>query len=201
MKKSDVETHYEHGERRPAVNVKHHLWLPDLFVKYEGAGKGHEFSDDAGFWAWLHELDDNSDWDALSGADESARESCWEMATEWAHEIWPAYSTEMVDEKAFFPDFPPGCQWRFTGNKVPRKRYHVQVYSEGRQGGWCVVHGLPDIETWDAIALGRWARFEKEIKQIAHEAYPYDFIWHLHENDWDVVLAERQNTYPAPAYA
>ena len=39
----------------------------------------------------------------------------------------------------------------------------VKVYSEGRSGGWAVVHGygLDNAEDWDAIALSRWARFEK----------------------------------------
>lgn len=200
MKKSDVETHYEHGRSHPAVNVKHHLWVPDLIRQFKGNGS-HEFSDDEGFWAWLEDLWDRNEYEIMDGPDEWARESCWEDATEVAHEIWPEYSSESYDEKAFFPDFPPGCQWRFTGKKAYRKRYHVQVYSEGRQGGWCVVHGLPDIESWDAIALGRWARFEKAVKAIAHEEYPYQFIWHLGTNVWERVREERRNRYPAPAYA
>lgn len=202
MKKSDVETHHDSGRSHPAVNVKHHLWFPDLFQAYEGTGT-HEFSDDAGFWAWMHDLYDGDDREYESevmAADEWARESCWDAATELAHDIWPQWSTEMVDEKKFFPEFPPGCQYRFTGNKVGRKRYHVQVYSEGRQGGWCVVHGLPDIEEWDAIALGRWARFAKGVKQIAHEGYPYDFVWQLAVNVFEPIREERRNAYPAPAY-
>jgi hypothetical protein len=179
------------------VNVKHHLWLPDLFAKYEGTGE-HEFSDDAGFWAWLHELDDRSDWNAMDSADEWARESCWDAATEMAHEIWPQYSTEHVAEKKWSATTH---SMRFTGETVPRKRYHAQVYSEGRSGGWCVVHGLADIESWDAIALGRWARFAKVVKEIAHEGYPYGFIWNLHEHEWETVRTERENLYPAPAYA
>lgn len=166
MKKSDVETHYEHGRSHPAVNVKHHLWVPDLIRKYKD--DGHEFSGDAGFWAWLKELWDRSDYDALDGPDEFARESCWDDAQTVADEIWPERT--------------------------------VKVWSEGRSGGWCVVHGLPDIEDWDAIALGRWARFEKQIKQIAHEGYPYDFIWHAYVNVWERVREERRNVYPAPNY-
>lgn len=232
MRKADVETHYEHGESRPAVNVKHHLWFPDLFRAYEGVratsqhicvrcgqSKGanihhgtcrfkpggsyfvHEYGDDAGFWAWMHEVyDDDSCTSSIDAADEWAREGCWEQAIELAHEIWPEWSTEMVDEKKFFPEFPPGCQYRFTGKKVGRKRYHVQVYSEGRSGGWCVVHGLPEIEEWDAIALGRWARFEKGVKLIADEEYPYQFVWNLAVNVFEPIREERRNAYPAPAY-
>jgi hypothetical protein len=37
----------------------------------------------------------------------------------------------------------------------------VRVFSAGRSGGWLVVERLPDVDTWDAIALGKWARFAK----------------------------------------
>lgn len=191
MRKADVETHYEHGRSHPAVNVKHHLWFPDLFRAYERTGT-HEFSDDAGFWAWMHEIyDDGSPDDRVEMADEWARESCWDDATELAHEIWPQYSTDNAAEKV---------NGKFTGKTVPKKRYHVQVYSEGRQGGWCVVHGLPDIEEWDAIALGRWARFAKGVTAIAQEDYPYAFVWNLAVNVFEPIREERRNAYPAPAY-
>ena len=38
------------------------------------------------------------------------------------------------------------------------------VYSEGRSGGWLVVHGLDDLESWDAVAVTRWNKFEKAIR-------------------------------------
>lgn len=195
MKKSDVIIRSKnpngwYGEGVPAINVKNHLWLPELVRKYRETG--HEFSGETEFWEWLEALDSESDYDTLNAAEEWARESCWELATEYAHEIWPQYSTEMVAEKAWFPEFPPGCQWRFTGNKVPRKKHHVQVYSDGRSGGWLVVHGLPDVETWDAIALGQWAKFNKLIRGLADEGYPYDFIWHAHTIFENQVLEPRR---------
>ncbi len=39
-----------------------------------------------------------------------------------------------------------------------------KVYQEGKSGGWVVVHGLYDIEEWDAIQLMDWYRFQKAIK-------------------------------------
>ena len=201
MKKADVELSYHRGSSgHPMINVKHHLWVPDLIRQFKGNGT-HEFSDDAGFWAWLEEQWDTDTYDGWEQADEWARESCWEAATELAHEIWPQYSTEMIDEKAWFPEFPPGCQHRFTGKKVPRKRYHVQVYSEGRSGGWLVVSGLDDVESWDAIALGRWARFQRQIETIRDEGYPYDFVWQLAVNIFEPIRTERRNLYPTPNYA
>lgn len=199
MKKSDVETYYDHGIRYPAVNVKNHLWIPDLIRKYKG-NNTHEFSDDAGFWAWLEDAYDNDTLDdsSVMGADESARENCWEQATELAHEIWPQYSTEFVDGQRWDPERK---RMVFTGEKVPHKRYHVTVYGLGRQGGHCCVDGLDDIESWDAIALGRWAKFAKAVRFIADEEYPYQFIWQLAANVWEPIQIERENAYPAPAYA
>lgn len=183
MKKADVVTYYDSGRRYPAVNVKHHLWVPDLVKQFKGNGT-HEFSDDEGFWAWLEELWDADDYTTMDGPDEWARESCWEMAEELAVEIWGTGQRLLPYD------------WRIDSTYVGP----VKVYSEGRQGGWCVVHGLPPVECWDAIALGQWARFEKAVKQIAHQEYPYQFIWNLGANVWEHIREERRNLYPAPAY-
>lgn len=55
----------------------------------------------------------------------------------------------------------------------------VQVYSEGRSGGWLVVHGLPDIDSWDAIALSRWRRFERLCRSLCDETYVAERITEL----------------------
>lgn len=50
-----------------------------------------------------------------------------------------------------------------------------RVYSEGRSGGWMVVHygtysrpqfDREDVDGWDAIALGKWRKFAKWIDAI-----------------------------------
>ena len=45
----------------------------------------------------------------------------------------------------------------------------VQLFQDGRSGSWAVVQGLEHVENWDAIALGRWARFAKRARQIADD--------------------------------
>jgi hypothetical protein len=40
----------------------------------------------------------------------------------------------------------------------------VKVYSKGRSSGWLTVHGLPPVESWDAVDLARWRRFEREVE-------------------------------------
>lgn len=69
----------------------------------------------------------------------------------------------------------------------------VEVYAEGRSGGWAVVRGLPDVESWDAIALGRWARFVKWA-EAGVQYVPYEMAWLLCANvlqpEHDEAMAE-----------
>jgi hypothetical protein len=41
----------------------------------------------------------------------------------------------------------------------------VMVYGAGRSGGWLIVQGLPPVEEWDAIAVARWNKFQKAVKE------------------------------------
>ena len=194
MRKDDIaRSYHRHHSGHPMINVKHGLWMPDLIRRWRT--EGHEFSGDERFWTWVEQTDQAKD-DGyptpFNIADEIAREVGWDDAREVAHQLWPQYSTEMVDEKRWFPEYPPGSQHRFTGNKVPRKNYHVNVYSAGRSGGWLVVDGLPDIDTWDAIDLGVWRRFDKAVHAILDD-YPYQYIWHLHVNVWQPTVADPAN--------
>lgn len=45
----------------------------------------------------------------------------------------------------------------------------VKVYSEGRSGGWAIVDGLPEFESWNAVDLMRWRKFEKFAKAVADD--------------------------------
>lgn len=59
----------------------------------------------------------------------------------------------------------------------------VIVHSAGRSGGWCVIEGLPDVETWDAIAVSKWTRFAKYAKAIV-EYIPVSMVDLLYFNVW-----------------
>ena len=67
----------------------------------------------------------------------------------------------------------------------------LKVYSEGRSGGWLVVKGLPDIEYWDAIILGKWrsleVRLQNEVKYIGKFDHVIDLI---EANEWHVEPEE-----------
>ena len=46
----------------------------------------------------------------------------------------------------------------------PQHRFgSVRIYSAGRSGGWLEVHGLPALESWDAVDLAYWRRFETNV--------------------------------------
>lgn len=58
----------------------------------------------------------------------------------------------------------------FAGECFPASVYgKVKVYGAGRSGGWCVVTGLPDLDSWDARTLGRWRRFERWCHRFTRE--------------------------------
>lgn len=67
---------------------------------------------------------------------------------------------------------------------------HVECWSAGRSGGWLVVQGLPDVDTWDAIMLGKWARFAKLARGLADDV-PYKMLDILYHNafTWDMDAA------------
>ena len=51
--------------------------------------------------------------------------------------------------------------WEDAAGEVAEIFPNAHMYREGRSGGWLTVHGLPEIESWDAIAVMRWARLVK----------------------------------------
>jgi hypothetical protein len=66
----------------------------------------------------------------------------------------------------------------------------LKVEGRGRSGGHLVVIGLPDIDEWDAIALGRWARYAKWQRLNADDV-PYQMAWQAYFNVWEPLEAER----------
>lgn len=65
----------------------------------------------------------------------------------------------------------------------------VEVFSEGRSGGWLVVDGLPPIESWDAIMLGKWAKFARYVKGVVDDI-PYQMAWLVGANAYEPAKAE-----------
>jgi len=199
MKKADVELRYDRGNYYPTINVRHHFYVPDIIRKFAdvtaeskhlcatcgesghfhrghtggkrdhrfvsgGTHHVHEFGDDTAFWGWLDSMDDRTDsWDYPNGALQVADSIAREIGWEDAHEA--AYEV-----------------W---GSKT------VQIYGDGRSGGWLVVRGLGEVEDWDAIELARWTRFTNLIKDIL-DGLDYSFAWHAKVNVHDNWLEQLQ---------
>ncbi len=70
----------------------------------------------------------------------------------------------------------------------------VKVWSAGRSSGWAVVEGLPDLDDWNAIQLGKWAKFAKmcsrEIEYLASEEV---IIEDIEANRWAEENSEQYN--------
>lgn len=114
------------------------------------------------------------------GCSEATAQKALEMAFECQQEsFWETYDSE---EMAYF----------FPGNR------NAQVYSAGRSGGWLVVEGLPDVEDWDAVMLGRWRRFEiavnANVKYLTSDEQVLELIeineWAMDKDALDTMLRE-----------
>lgn len=122
----------------PAVNVKVRGSLWDVKLPLELG----QVSDDGG-----------KTWQTVTTADE--------FTHDWIEENLPERTVQ-----AFY-DMALEGGWEQLQSEAEDIFGDVKVYSDGRSGGWAVVTGLPDVESWDAIAVGRWARFEKIARAIA----------------------------------
>lgn len=70
----------------------------------------------------------------------------------------------------------------------------VKVYGAGRSSGWLIVVGLSDVETWDAIQLGKWAKFVGIIREEIKGLGDADVILEdIDANQWYKEGAEEYN--------
>ena len=110
----------------------------------------------------------------VSADDVVDRYGCAESTAEKALE----YTFEMHSE-SFWDQAPEELDYFFG------ERHGLKVYQEGRSGGWLIVDGLPPIEEWDAIALSKWARFEKwaraEVDYLCSQEAVFESI---DANEW-----------------
>lgn len=89
MRKADIQRSYHQGHNGdPMVNVKAHIWWPDLVRQFKGS-KEHEHGDHAEFWRWALERDEQGDLDdSLDTAWRMACENAWDDAREYAMDIF-----------------------------------------------------------------------------------------------------------------
>lgn len=117
---------------------------------------------------------------ALNYAFESAQEAFWEY--------WQDKSGDLENGLHGSPEYA-----YFPG-------YDVTVNCGGRSGGWLEVEGLPDIDDWDAVMLGRWRRFEIAVLgDVAYRTGWESIRDDIGANSWAEDKAERYNYMDTPA--
>lgn len=169
MRKSEVTMYYTDWGREgelPAVNVKVYRQTP---TREQWESLAGEFPDGREREA-LAKV--RAEWDKLFEDDDTAW-TVFEWACEEAREDLSNDATEWI-----WPD------------------QDVAVEFHGRQGGWACVKGLPDVETWDAIALGKWSRFVK-CAEVCRDAVPRSMAWHAVVN---VIVPELIDAAENAAY-
>ena len=97
---------------------------------------------------------------------QQAAEIAWDAACE---EFW-RYWAEECDLADYFPG------------------HSVEVYGEGQSHGWLVVHGLPPVESWNAVDLARWRRFEREVESdVEYRSSAEYALEAIEANGWTVT--------------
>lgn len=161
MRKSDVEFHsdgYGYRQSRPAVNVKIPYRSLESLLPLE---LGSVSSDGGKTWEVVRsDAAYTAEWIEANVSDDAMAE--WEQFA--AESAWESLQGEAID---------------IWGEGV-------KVYSEGRSGGWAVVDGIPDYDTWDAIELSRWARFAKYARALADDV-PRATLDIIYANLFDAV--------------
>jgi hypothetical protein len=171
-RKSDVEFHFKGYSRQayPAVNVKVYGSPLDVTLPLELS----RYSDDGGM-TWQTSVTDSRfdrEW-----MEDNVSESQWESAWMFALESgWEFLQT--LDEDTW----------------PARYGSTVKVFSEGRSGGWAIVKGIDDFESWDAIALGEWQRFERQAKAIANDI-PRAMLELAYVNVFEPWATEQEKDY------
>ncbi len=89
--------------------------------------------------------------------------------------------------------------WEQIGDTAEYHFGDVNIWSAGRSGSWLVVEGLPNIDSWDAVQLAKWRKFEREVKaEVKHITSFEAFADAIEANDWHKDGAELYNFVDTP---
>lgn len=111
----------------------------------------------------------------------------------------PRFTMEWIDEQLSDEQldsyFWTTCEWQWEQLVEDAEEIFgagTSVVQEGRMGGWAVVESLPDLESWDAIQLGKWRRFERYAKGLADDI-PYSMLGNIYANAFEAWSDERDD--------
>lgn len=69
--------------------------------------------------------------------------------------------------------------------------HSVRCELDGRSGGWLIVRGLPDVETWDAVMVAKWSRYAKYVAAIVDDI-PRACAWLIGANVYEAELTDME---------
>jgi len=166
--KEDIEFHSD-GFRpsHPAVNVKVYDSLTNGYKKWR------ESNPDENPRFTLDWIEENISDDRGNDLFWSICQLRWEDIENEAREIW--------DSRQYSPN----------------NKHTINVYSEGRSGGWAIVSGInTDVESWDAIEFNKWRRFAKFARATA-DGIMWDVVDSIYCNEFE-IWRDEQSELAAP---
>lgn len=113
----------------------------------------------------------------------------------------PAYAAAFYEWLENVPDSAATSAWeaacedgweRLRDAAAEQFGDEARVLQSGHSGGWCEVHGLPDVEEWDDNMHSRWTEF-CEVAEDTIKNVPHDIVWHLYFNNFEPVAEKVAN--------
>lgn len=102
----------------------------------------------------------------------------------WLREQCDAWEYQSMTDWAWDEACRDGFELAGTDLEDVFSDYNLTIEQDGRSGGWLVVRGLPDVESWDAIMVAKWGKFAKWVEAIRVDT-SYRFAWLLAANVWE----------------
>jgi hypothetical protein len=167
-----VDMHSEYGRNaHPAVNIKLLISHNDLTSRMDT----------------LLPLD-------LGGVSDADGSNFRRMRTD--EEFTLAWIEEHLDEDERVSWWQDACQENFEQGKELAERTWpdrtIEVYSEGRSGGWMVVFGLGDPEDWTPEQVATWATFKEQIRALVDDV-PRAYLWAINANVFEPWALEQED--------
>lgn len=176
FRKDDVETYYDMGARHPAINVKCHRIEPTRGEWITAASdNGADLWEAIAFLQWVEEKEEESE-------------------ESYNNLLWSLFGFASEGEREFFDNCVTDPDYGRSTLLPHGWNANAKIYQAGRSGGWLLFDGLPDVETWDAIAVSAWGRIVAFARSLV-DGIPYQVASLLFINEWESAKTDAINAW------